>query len=268
MNLLFCIYFVGILIAMFQDFKRREVDVWLNLLILFSGFSYLIFNYESFQIIQFAFLLLIVAGISVTFYYSRFFAGGDACLLFAMTPLFVASDFYNSLLSLGIFLIAMIFSGAVYGFLYLLGISLINYKKIRNSLFVNLNKFYVKFILIINLIFLVLGYFNRLFLLVFVFILFFIFIFALAKVLEKNIFTRQISTRDLREGDVIVGSFSIGKRKFHSDWEGLSLKDMKFLKKFDKKIKIKEGLPFVPAFLIALIIFYFKDYLLFFIGFN
>lgn len=265
MNLLFLIYFVGILIALFQDFKRREVDVWLNLLILFSGFSYLLFNRESFQIIQFAFLLLIVGGVSVLFYYSRFFAGGDACLLFAMTPLFVANDFYTSLFYLGIFLIAMIFSGAVYGLIYLMVSSVINYRKIGKGFIYNLNNLPTKILIMLGVIMMFLGYFNLIFLSLSLSILFFIFIFALAKVLEKNVFTREISTKNLREGDLLVGSISIGKKKFKYDWEGLSLKDVKFLNRFNKKVKIKEGLPFVPAFLIALIIFYFKEYFLYFI---
>jgi hypothetical protein len=263
MNLLFLIYFVGILIALFQDFKRREVDVWLNLLILFSGFAYLLFNYESFQIIQFAFLLLIVAGISFAFYYSRFFAGGDACLLFAITPLFVAKDFYQSLLYLGIFLIAMIFSGAVYGLCYLLSVSAINYKKIKTQFFSNLNKIYFKWAFAIALVSLVVGYFNHIFLVLSLFIFFFILLFSLAGVLEKKVFTKQISTQNLKEGDLIVGSFFIGKKKFEYNWEGISSEEAKFLNRFDKKVTIKEGLPFVPAFLIALIIFYFKNYFIF-----
>ena len=35
-----------------------------------------------------------------------------------------------------------------------------------------------------------------------------------------------------------------------ADWDGLSLGDIELLK-LRKKIKIKDGLPFVPAFLIA-----------------
>lgn len=265
MSLLFLIYFVGILIALFQDFKRREVDVWLNLLILFSGFSYLLFNYESLQIIQFAFLLLIMAGVSILFYYSRFFAGGDACLLFAMTPLFVATDFYQSLLYLGIFIVAMIFSGAIYGIFYLGIISAMNYKKIKEKFISNLDNLFFKVIIFLAVIFLALSYFDLFWLFISGFILFFVFIFVLAKVLEKNIFTKETSTKNLREGDLIAGSFFIGKKKFQYYWEGLSSKEVKFLNKYDKKVKIKEGLPFVPAFLIALIIFYFKEYLLYLI---
>ena len=71
---------------------------------------------------------------------------------------------------------------------------------------------------------------------------------------------RRVSGSELREGDwlvsdVVVGSRQSavgGRRVIRADWDGLSLEDIELLKN-KKSVLIKEGLPFVPAFLIAFI---------------
>ena len=58
----------------------------------------------------------------------------------------------------------------------------------------------------------------------------------------------------------------VGRKTIRADWEGISLENIKLLKKAGKsKVRIKQGIPFVPAFLIAFILYYFRDYLIGFI---
>jgi len=61
---------------------------------------------------------------------------------------------------------------------------------------------------------------------------------------------RVVLGKELREGDWLVDDIRVGKKVIKADWDGLSLKDIELLKS-SRKIKIKDGLPFVPAFLIA-----------------
>ncbi|MFH1521423.1 MAG: hypothetical protein ABIF18_00530, partial [archaeon] len=63
----------------------------------------------------------------------------------------------------------------------------------------------------------------------------------------------------------LVDEIRVGKKVIRADWDGLSLEDIELLKN-KKKVKIKEGLPFVPAFLIAFLGYVFlKDWLIAFL---
>ncbi|MDH3353368.1 MAG: hypothetical protein OEL87_02885 [Nanoarchaeota archaeon] len=76
---------------------------------------------------------------------------------------------------------------------------------------------------------------------------------------------KEISGKELREGDWLVDDIKIKGKIISADWDGLSLEDIELLKK-KKKVKIKEGLPFVPAFFIAFLIYVFlKDWFLVFL---
>jgi len=82
--------------------------------------------------------------------------------------------------------------------------------------------------------------------LMFVFPLLYIF----ARGLENVSMIREVSGEELVEGDWLVDDVRIGENVVKADWDGLSLEDIELLKN-NKKILIKDGLPFVPAFLIS-----------------
>ena len=86
---------------------------------------------------------------------------------------------------------------------------------------------------------------------------------------------KSVAVKDLREGDWLVDDVKVvvkeapdlksgetREKVLKADWDGLSKKDLELLAKVRKKIKIKEGIPFVPAFLIAFILWWFRDYLI------
>ena len=75
-------------------------------------------------------------------------------------------------------------------------------------------------------------------------------LYVFAKGLEGVSMTRYISGKELREGDWLADDIKVKGKVIKADWDGLSLENIKLLKNF-KKVKIKEGLPLVPAFLIA-----------------
>ncbi|MGC9309956.1 MAG: hypothetical protein ACP5D2_04660, partial [Candidatus Nanoarchaeia archaeon] len=110
-----------------------------------------------------------------------------------------------------------------------------------------------------GLLLLLLSLFYVLFLIPGIFILLFCLLFAFAKSVEK-VMVRQLLASKLREGDWLVEDVKIGEDRIKKAWEGLSLDDIKQLKKAKKKVKIQEGIPFVPSFLIAFLIFeFFKE---------
>ena len=65
---------------------------------------------------------------------------------------------------------------------------------------------------------------------------------------------KQISSKDLVEGDWLYTKIKVGNKVIEPNWQGLTVKQVKLLKKTKRKIWVKEGIPFVPAFLFAFII--------------
>jgi Flp pilus assembly protein protease CpaA len=267
MNFLFWLYFFGVIIACFQDLKRREVDNWLNLFLGASGLVYILYRaiFEgSLNLVVYSaasFAIMFVA--MNVFYYGKVFAGGDAKLLFAMSPLFVELGMAALLRNVGVFLVLLMFSGSIYGLFY----SGIVYSKHRKESNREMKRLYhkvwfLKPLLLVGLLFSIGGGVSYLFnfnlwlmpvlagALIFLFPILYLF----SKSLEKVTMIREVSGWGLREGDWLVHDVRVKGKIIKSSWDGLSKEDLALLRD-KKKVKIKEGLPFVPAFLIALILY-------------
>jgi len=260
-NFLFWLFLIGIIIAVFQDLKRREVDNWLNLFLLLASFSYIFYKaiFENNLSIIFlaGFILAIMFLIMNLFYYSRIFGGGDACLLFAMSVFFVESNFIESIMSIWTFILLLMISGSVYGIIYSLVLYSKNFQYINKDIRKNFNKFKNLFILFIAIgFFLLIVNFSLIFVLFSLLIIIFPFLYVFARSLENISMVRVVSGKELREGDWLAKDEKIGNRIIKYHWEGLSKEDIKLLSK-KKRVKIKEGIPFVPVFLIAFVFYFF-----------
>lgn len=262
-NFLFWLFLIGILIATFQDIKRREVDDWLNLFLIFSSFTYLFF--VSFYLkdpsifFQGTFLLLFLLFIMNVFYYGRVFAGGDAKLLLSMTVLFIGVSFYESLINVGIFVLFLFISGSVYGIFYSSVLYIRNYDKVNKKLKKNFWTKENKFIFILGLIFMFSGaYFYFILFIIGILIFIFPILLSLSRALEEGCMVRFVKGSELKEGDWLVDEIRIGKKIVRPSFEGLSKKETSLMKNL-KLVKIKEGIPFVPAFLIAYILYIFRE---------
>jgi len=259
-DFLFYVFFVGLVIALIQDIKRREVDDWLNLVLIFFGWAYISFkvlfdkNVELFFLATGIFILCFF--LVVLFFQARVFGGGDAKLLLAMFSIFVVSNFVNSFFNVLFFVVLLMFSGAVYGLIYLVVLFLINFKKVKKEIVSGIKNVYVRILFFVAIFFGLLFFVNYLFLLLALFTLLGVFLFVVGKSMEKVIMIKEVKVSDLREGDLLSEDLKFGKRILKSDWNGLSDKDINFLKKHKKKVKIKDGLPFVPSFVIAFILYY------------
>lgn len=273
---LFWVFLVGIIIASLQDLKRREVDDWLNFLLLTVGIVFVLysalFSRDFSLVVQMGFALLVMGGAMNLFYYGRVFAGGDAKLLFAMSALFVGLGFSSTLKNIGIFLFLLMVSGSFYGIFY----SGVLYFKNRKKCNAEIKKFFSKTkwlrrmfysgLILFGCSLVVFVLFDNFLPLSFAGIYFlFPILYLFSKSLEKVSMIREVSGKDLREGDWLAHDLRVGGKTIKSDWEGLSEKSLKLLRN-KKKVVIKEGLPFVPAFLIALLLYgFFKDFLLGFV---
>jgi prepilin signal peptidase PulO-like enzyme (type II secretory pathway) len=79
--------------------------------------------------------------------------------------------------------------------------------------------------------------------------------------------TRIKKPSEIQEGDWLAKNVKLKTKTLKYSWDGLSKEDVKLLRKEKKNIKVKEGIPFAPAFLIAHILYWlFKDNILNILG--
>ena len=269
LGFLFWLFLGGIIVASLQDLKRREVDNWLNLFLGVSGFVYVfyiaLFTGSFNVLVQAGFAFAIMFAAMNMFYYGRVFAGGDAKLLLAMTVLFIGTNFLSTLSNIGMFLLFLMISGSIYGLFYSFILYFRDIKKVNKEIRLEFKEIkWVKYGIIISFMLVVTGGIARLLISEFGFIIMLIgslllvfpFLFVFSKALEKISMIKIISGKQLREGDWLVDDVKIKGKTIKANWEGLSKENLKLLRG-KKQIKIKEGLPFVPAFLIAFLIYTF-----------
>jgi Flp pilus assembly protein protease CpaA len=252
--------FVGIVAAIVQDFKSREVANWLNFTLLASAFAFR--GFYSALSNEYMFLVFGIVGLAISFvlahlmYYGRLFAGGDAKLFIALGMIIpFANNFRDNNLIFLIFLISLLFGGAIYSLSYSAVLALKNRKdfskKYEELYKENSGHFYAA--LAFSLAFVIYAFFtNQLFFLVvpgFLIGLFFLYIYA--KSIEQSCMLKEILMSKARVGDWLEKEIKVGGKVIQPHWEGLSEEDVQLLKKHKGKILIKEGVPFTPAFLIA-----------------
>tara|TARA_Y100000310_G_scaffold286519_1_gene310769 strand:- start:2718 stop:3554 length:837 start_codon:yes stop_codon:yes gene_type:complete len=260
-SFLFWLFFVGIIVALFQDLKRREVDDWLNLFLVITSLVFIfiksVFERDPSLIFQAGFSLVILFILMNFFYYSRIFSGGDAKLLFSMSVFFIGASFFLTLINIGTFILALMISGSIYGLIYSFILYFKNFKEINRLVKKEFIKSKVGLFLImgcLGCLLILLGFFNFIFIMMGFIVLIFPLLYIFARCLENVSMIKEISGKNLREGDLLVENVKVGKRIIMVNWEGLSSNEIKALENL-KKVKIKEGIPFVPAFLMAFILY-------------
>ncbi len=247
--------------AVVNDIKTRIVPNWLNFsLIIFAlGFRF----FHSLFLNNFGFFYQGVIGFAIffvlgnAFYYGRMFAGGDAKLMIALGAILPFSENFSSNLNIFIiFFILFLFSGAAYGMLSAFYLSFTNFKNCKKEFLrqfgKNKNKIY--FTMIGGILFLIFSFYNMIFfyLGIFAFILPFFYIYA--KSVDEVCLVKNVKIKDLTEGDWLYKDLKVGNKIIKADWDGLSAENIKLIRKKFKEIKIKQGIPFTPVFLIGFVI--------------
>jgi prepilin signal peptidase PulO-like enzyme (type II secretory pathway) len=76
-----------------------------------------------------------------------------------------------------------------------------------------------------------------------------------AESLEEAAMKKNIKVSRLTIGDWLAREVRVGKKIIKPNWEGLNEKELKIIRGSKiKRVWVKEGIPFVPVFLIAFII--------------
>ncbi len=251
-----------IIFAVLQDIKSKEIANWINFsLVIFAlGFR---FFYSLFQNDNFSFFYNGLIGLGIFFilgnvlYYSKIFAGGDAKLMIALGAIL---PYKNILPNFQIFL-DFFFIFLIVGFCYILISSIIlcarHFKKFRKEFARQFksNKILMIASISLGIILLLLGFVEGLFAVVGLLIFLTSYLYLYSKTVDESCMVVKIRSKELREGDWLYSNVRIGKKTIYAKWEGLSKNEIREIKKKYKEIKIRQGVPFSPVFLISFLIF-------------
>lgn len=200
---------------------------------------------DIFQFINIFIYVIPVLIISIILYKIGWWGGGDSKLITALAigiP-FLSTDnlfFLN-------FSINTLIGGLLFGLIYSFVLALKKYKKVSKVL----TKLDLTIILVLSLISVVM-FFNNVLYKLFSLLLFTLPLTYLIRKVEPVIQIIDKKVKNLEPGDWIVEDIKIGRKKVLKKPTGLSKEDIQMLQKTKLKyIKIKDGLPFVPSFLIG-----------------
>ena len=279
--LIYSICFVALVVGSYTDIKTREVADWLNFSLIGTGIGIRII----FSVIEndFNFIFHGLQGIAVgaligyLMFYTGQWGGGDSKMIIGLGSL-IGFD-YTIFPFFGSFLINILFFGAFYGLIWSIFLAVSKWSaftKKANKLIKEPRSTFIKWIVLIIVLTCLLSliYFKDFgmkvsvfSLAVLVFMTFYLWVFVRA--VESVCMYKRVKPEKLTEGDWIAEEVKVNGKVIAGPKDlGVELKQIKKLIQFGKQKKlkdilIKEGIPFVPSFLIAFLFTLFFDNVLF-----
>jgi len=252
---------LALVIATVVDLKIREVPDTVSFgtmgVAIVLGIMTAVVEQSITPFLTMSYGLLLGAGIGAFMFFAGQWGGGDAKLITGLGGLFGLGSFFYQ------FLLFIVFAGAFYGLAYGVFLALRNrkefgkaFKKRAYTKSMKVIRAVFQFLVFTALIiafFLIDDVFTRVVLVLLAagsYFLFYAWLFA--KVLEESCMKKMILVKDLVEGDWIIGEVKIGKKTLVPAKYGVTKKQIVQLQKSSvKKVLVKEGIPFVPSFLLA-----------------
>jgi len=282
--ILITIAILGLIIATISDIKTREIPDWLSYSLIMTAiaarliYAILSQDFQPLAYVALAFTIVFIFGNLL--YHTKQWGGGDTKMLIALSVIFAVKPSYLSETTtpfLIILIANILFIGAIYGLIYGIVLGIKHKNKFKKEIILltkqRKTKILAKFSLIMSVVWIVFAVMSKMPLLRFLFILLAIFsplyylLWLSAKAIEKASMYKKISIGKVRIGDWLAENITKGKKLIlRSKPEGLSKLDIRTLKQNKiKSIIIKEGIPFIPPFLIATILTLLRNKLLFLI---
>ena len=260
-------------IASYTDLKTREVPDIISYGLIFSvlGIRF-IFSFEEGWMILLSGVIGVVLGylVAALFYYTHQWGGGDSKLLMGVgAAIGITIPFTQQSFNLLIFLFLLLFTGAIYGLVWMFGLAYKNRSsfswkfkdRVKRAGKIHLTSWIASALMVIPAI----SISNLWPLVIFPLGLFYIFMFVTT--VEDNFFIKWVNPGKVTEGDWLAEEITVEGKTYVSN-KTVDKKDLGTIKRLykTKKIKsvrIREGIPFIPSFLIAYIIlislkYYFK----------
>lgn len=259
----------ALIFATISDLKIKEVPDWLSYSLIASGLSIrllhsLIFN--EFSYFGFGLLgLLIMFLVGNALYHTKQWGGGDAKLLMGIGTTLTTTPFYlkQSLIPfLFIIFSFILLSGAVYGLIYSLYFIFKDFHNFKLE-FKKLNK-KIKFIKIIAfsgalitfiLALLIESPLKIILLILMILLILYPFLYISLKSIENLYLYSYFTIDKLMEGDWITQDIKKNNKIIFHKKISITKNDIKKLNELNvKKVLVKDGIPFVPPFLIGTIL--------------
>jgi len=255
-----------LILASYFDLKTGEIPYWISFPFIYSGL-FLSLYHGDINNLQYTKFINAVIGGAILFVFGfiayRFaFLGGGDVMLFTGVGICIANmggtvlnenPFISFIFDLGI---ASIIWGLVYGF----------YMTIKNKeilvKFKEKMRFPFLLLIILNFVIVLLSVFKikSEILLILIIEIFFL-IMTFFKIVEKHMI-KEIPTEYLNEEDIICEDLIIKEKNLKNKF--LSQEEVDEIKKIKKTIKIKQGVKYVPAILLAFILFLIYGNILFY----
>ncbi|MDD5192699.1 MAG: hypothetical protein PHH54_04250 [Candidatus Nanoarchaeia archaeon] len=260
--------------AVLQDMKRREVDNLWNFSLIAFALAYRIAVSIFINNYWFAFNgligLLIFLALGNLFYYARLFAGGDAKLMIALgTILPLSYSWIINFKIFGCFILLFLLGGSIYALIYSFCLIIINWKSFKKEFVKQWNNYKRLFLiaLIFALAWVLIAFFisQTIMVLIGLIVLLFPVLYIFAKAVEESCMIRLVKPNKVTEGDWLYKDIRIGNRLIKANWEGVTKRELELIKKGNKKVLIKYGIPFTPSFLFGLVGLLFLAWMWFFI---
>ncbi|MBU2523248.1 MAG: A24 family peptidase [Nanoarchaeota archaeon] len=247
-DILIVVAVVWLFAASFTDLKKREVSDWLSFSLIAIALSIRsaesIIQWDPVPILTSLSGLVVFFIIAMAMYYGKLFAGGDVKLLTALGAVIPSFSFLSNIL----------IAGSVYGLVYSLVLALINFKDFYSELRKNKKLFLIS--LLLSLLFFA-GYAitsNIFILLILVSALAITLILIFVNSVEKSCLIKKVNPSKLTEGDWLLKDVKVRGNVVKASFEGLTRKEIAMIKASGKKVFVKYGIPFIPVFLMALLI--------------
>jgi len=258
---LIIITIVFLVIASIKDIKKREVPDYLSHSLIAIGSVFVILKaiaLNNYKIILGAgIVFLIFLALSLIMYYTKQWGGGDSKILMALGIIFYAYpgsllNYFNPNLTMPfplILIINILIFGSVYGIIYSIILSMQSKKPFKPEI----NKaLFIPPILLVAVSFFFSDVIKILFLLLAFITLSYPYLLSYIKYIEKNCMLKVIPIKRLTEGDWIAEDI---KNIYNKESIGVTKKQIEQIKNLNiKKVLVKYGVPFIPSFLIAVII--------------
>ncbi len=261
--ILLAVCFLFLLLASIFDLRTREIPDWLNYGVIIFALIYRLG--WSFFSNDWSFLFNGIIGFGAAFllacllFYTAQWGGGDAKSLMGIGAILGLEFSLNS--QLVAFLVNLIFIGALYSIIAVLFIALNNWSKVSvffkkgliKNVFLNVS---LSLLIVILLFFTKFPQDIKTFFSALIPALWFLYFFILlTRSVEITCMKKFVAPSKLTEGDWVVEEIK-HKGKIIASPKGLGLttEQISKLKKLNKKVWIKYGIPFLPSFLISFLV--------------
>ncbi len=272
-QLAYAVSFLSLGVASYCDLRTREVPDWISYGTIFFGFGtrilFSLYAHSWMPLVSglLGFLAFLVIG--VVMYYTGQWGGGDSKIVMGVGAL-IGLRPYLHIPELLVFWMFSIFVGAFYGMGYSIYLAAANKKKFLSEFREKRKKHTKKIIaaVVLSLIFFAASFrfsdpvMQTTMLMFPLATLLLIYMWVFVKSVENSAMIKSVPVEKLTEGDWIVedivvdGEFIWGPKKL-----GIEKSKIEKLKKLKEKgkierVKIKEGIPFVPTFFVSIILTY------------